>query len=103
MAERLKKEIVSRTRYEQQYTFSYGKQQVIGSSPIMTRFVLDALVAQLAEQQTFNLLVPGSSPGGCTTLWLVLLIRKAPNAGEVAGIESCQATNFKCMNPRVPD
>lgn len=41
---------------------------------------MPALVAQLVEQQTFNLLVPGSSPGGGTmkteekveldTLWL---------------------------------
>ena len=39
---------------------------------------LVGLVAQLVEQKTFNLLVPGSSPGGLTILPSAMSVRVLP-------------------------
>lgn len=38
----------------------------VGKSENANRFSLHASLAQSVEQQTFNLLVPGSNPGGRT-------------------------------------
>jgi len=57
------------------FFFRFSNVVLTGALSDIRYGLLVGLVAQLVEQKTFNLLVPGSSPGGLTILPSALSVR----------------------------